>query len=171
MKHTLPFAKHLRKLMEADNSKRFYLTAAPQCPYPDASDKYILNGDVSIDAIWVQFYNNFCGLNSFEHGSGDQNFFNFNQWNHWARNVSHNKDVKVMLGVPANVGAAGSGYVPVSALSSIIHYSKQYKSFGGVMAWDVTQAYGNPGFLHAVRSTLTNSVSRVKLCTLFPERC
>lgn len=76
-----------------------------------------------------------------------------------------------MLGVPANTGAAGSGYVPASQLVPIIQFSKQYKSFGGVMMWDVTQAYGNSGFLDAVRGALTKSASRVMRRTLrFKER-
>lgn len=29
------FVKELRRLMRADTSKRYLLTAAPQCPYPD----------------------------------------------------------------------------------------------------------------------------------------
>lgn len=171
VQNTLPFAQQLRKLMDADSSKKRFLTAAPQCPYPDAANKDILHGPVSIDAVWVQFYNNFCGLNAFQDGNGNKSSFNFDQWDNWASTVSQNKDVKVMLGVPANTGAAGSGYVPASQLTPIIQYSKQFKSFGGVMMWDVTQAYGNDGFLDAVRGALTKSASRVMRSALrFKER-
>ena len=31
----VPFANQLRSLMNAETSKKFLLTAAPQCPYPD----------------------------------------------------------------------------------------------------------------------------------------
>lgn len=171
VKNTLPFAKQLRKLMDADGSKKRFLTAAPQCPYPDAADKDILNGDVSIDFVWVQFYNNFCGLNGFQDGSDEQKAFNFDQWDNWAQKISHNKDAKIMLGVPANTKAAGSGYVPAEKLKPIIQYSKQFKSFGGVMMWDVTQAYANKGFLDAVRGSLKKSASRIVRRTLkFKER-
>ena len=63
------FAKHLRKLMNQANGSsktksrnNFYLTAAPQCPFPDQNVGKILN-NVSLDAVFVQFYNNpQCGL-------------------------------------------------------------------------------------------------------------
>ena len=62
---------------------------------------------------------------------------------HWARNVSINKDVKVYIGAPGAPGAAGGGYQPISRLSSIaVAMRKSYPSFGGVMLWDASQAYG-----------------------------
>ncbi|EAW14753.1 glycoside hydrolase family 18 protein [Aspergillus clavatus NRRL 1] len=157
-----PFASRLRELMDADHSRQYFLTAAPQCPYPDAADKDILNGPVSIDAIFVQFYNNWCGLNSFEAGASQQNNFNFDTWDNWAKTVSQNKQAKVFLGVPANTGAAGSGYVSSKDLGPIIEYSKKFGSFGGVMMWDVTQAYGNKGFLDDVVEALGKTASRVR---------
>jgi chitinase len=53
-----PFASQLRSLMDADASKTFYLSAAPQCPYPDAYDSSFMQGATSLDLVWVQFYNN-----------------------------------------------------------------------------------------------------------------
>ncbi|KAH1564378.1 hypothetical protein KXX37_003421 [Aspergillus fumigatus] len=157
-----PFANRLRELMDADHRRDYFLTAAPQCPYPDAADKDILNGPVSVDAVFVQFYNNWCGLNSFEAGESKQNSFNFDVWDNWAKTVSLNKKAKVFLGVPANTGAAGSGYVPVDTLKPIIEYSKKFSSFGGVMMWDVTQAYGNTGFLDGVAQALGKTASHVR---------
>ena len=64
---------------------------------------------------------------------------------YWARNVSPNKDVKVYIGAPGAPGAAGGGYVPIGTLSSIATKMRQsYPSFGGVMMWDASQAYGKP---------------------------
>lgn len=149
-----PFANELRSLMDADKSKqRFYLTAAPQCPYPDQSDKEILNGPVYIDAIWVQFYNNFCGVNNFNTDMSS-NKYNFEEWDNWAKTVSKNKNVKVIVGVPADTTAASTGYIPSSKLDKVIEYSKKFESFGGVMMWDATQAYGNDGFIKDVRKSL-----------------
>ncbi|KAL3445889.1 glycoside hydrolase superfamily [Aspergillus insuetus] len=160
-----PFAKRLRSLADADTVKskrKYYLTAAPQCPYPDAADRDILNTDASatIDAVWVQFYNNYCGVNSYTAGSVGN--FNFETWDKWALTESKNPNVKVYLGVPANTGAAGSGYLPISSLTPVIQYSKKFESFGGVMMWDVTQAYGNQGFLAGVRGALRGTVQRPK---------
>ncbi|RAL09143.1 glycoside hydrolase family 18 protein [Aspergillus homomorphus CBS 101889] len=163
-----PFANRLRTLANGDPSKQYFLTAAPQCPYPDLADQEILNGPVSIDAVWVQFYNNPCGLTSFQAGKDPQPSFNFAQWDTWAKTVSQNKNVKVLLGAPANTGAAGSGYVPISQLQQVIQYSKTFKSFGGVMLWDVTQAYGNQGYLSGIRSALTQSTSRIYHKFRFP---
>lgn len=47
------FLKALRKLMDA-NEKQFYLTAAPQCVFPDANLGDTLNA-VGFDAVYVQF--------------------------------------------------------------------------------------------------------------------
>ncbi|KAJ9482041.1 hypothetical protein VN97_g11410 [Penicillium thymicola] len=149
-----PFANELRSLMDADKSKqKFYLTAAPQCPYPDQAVKEILNGPVHIDAIWVQFYNNFCGVNNFN-TDPSSNKYNFDEWDNWAKTVSKNKDVKVIVGVPAFTTAASTGYIPATELAKVIEYTKKFESFGGVMMWDATQAYGNEGFIKDVRKIL-----------------
>ncbi|KGO63526.1 Glycoside hydrolase, superfamily [Penicillium italicum] len=154
VQHMAPFANELRSLMKADKSKqKFYLTAAPQCPYPDQADKEILNGPVYIDAIWVQFYNNYCGLNNFNTDSSSSKY-NFDEWDNWAKTVSNNKDVKVIIGVPAFTTAASTGYIPASQLAKVIEYTKKFESFGGVMMWDATQAYGNEGFIKDVRKSL-----------------
>ncbi|KAJ5759795.1 Class III chitinase [Penicillium odoratum] len=147
------FANELRALMDKDTSKQYFLTAAPQCPYPDAADKDILNGPVSIDAVWVQFYNNYCGLNNFDSNAVNSKY-NFEEWDNWAKTVSKNKNVKVMIGVPADTTAASTGYVPVDKVAAVIEYSKKFESFGGVMMWDTSQAYANQGFIDGVRKAL-----------------
>ncbi|KAI1089199.1 glycoside hydrolase family 18 protein [Rostrohypoxylon terebratum] len=156
-----PFASKLRSLMDADTSKTYYLSAAPQCPYPDAADNDMLNGVISFDFIMIQFYNNYCGVSSYVAGSTTQNNFNFATWDDWAKNTSKNKNVKILLGVPANTGAGG-GYVDASTLAGVISYSKTFSSFGGVMMWDMSQLYQNPGFLDAVYSSLSGSSSKVR---------
>lgn len=151
------FANQLRSVMDQDSAstgKKWLLTAAPQCPYPDAADGPMLDGTVFFDAIWVQFYNNYCGLQSFIVGSETQNNFNLNTWDTWAKTVSKNPDVKVFVGVPGSSTAAGGGYEDGTTLSAIISYSKTFSSFGGVMIWDMSQIYANDGFLANVRSSL-----------------
>lgn len=64
------FVNQLRSHMNSA-SKKYYVTAAPQCPFPDAILGSVINA-VAFDAVYVQFYNNFCGL---------QNFNNPNAWN------------------------------------------------------------------------------------------
>jgi chitinase len=153
------FGNQLRSYFSQDTSKTYYLTAAPQCPYPDAADNPMLDGSVYFDAVWVQFYNNYCGLQSYVAGTTTQNNFNFDTWDNWAHTTSLNPNVKVFLGIPANTGAAGSGYEPVSTLTSIISYVQSFSSFGGVMMWDATQAYANGGFISGIQSALGNPPS------------
>lgn len=169
----VPFASELRSNMDAATeagSKKFYLSAAPQCVYPDAADNEMLDGAISFDFISIQFYNNWCGVNNFVPGASTQNAFNFDVWDNWAKNVSKNPAVKLLLGIPASASAAGSGYVTGSQLSSVIAYSKQYSSFGGIMMWDMSQLYANSGFLDAVVSDLgcTNPAPAVTVTTVVP---
>lgn len=157
--HMPSFANELRRLSTEETSKKYYLTAAPQCVYPDAADNPMLDGAVYFDAIWVQFYNNYCGVNHFTAGSTVQNDFNFASWDTWANTISRNKDVKVFLGIPGGSTAAGSGYVPASTIASIVQYivKKGYKSFGGVMVWDASEVYANDGFMTSIASCLGSS--------------
>jgi len=151
-----PFAQQLRSLMDADTSKSFYLSAAPQCPYPDAADNDMLAGAVSFDFIMIQFYNNYCGVQSYVAGSSTQNNFNFETWDNWAKTVSKNPSVKVLMGIPGG-STGGSGYQSASTIATIISYVKQFSSFGGVMIWDMSQLVENPGFLDTVASALGSS--------------
>ena len=138
---------------------------SPQCPYPDSADNAMLSGAVFFDAIWVQFYNNYCGLQSFVPGVSTQNNFNFQTWDNWAKTVSKNPNVKVLLGVPGSSTAAGSGYETGSTLASIISYCEQFSSFGGVMTWDISQVYANAGFLDGVHADLGGGGIFVPLST------
>lgn len=164
------FANKLREYFDADSSKSYYLTAAPQCVYPDAADGPMLDGTVSFDAIWVQFYNNPCGLQTFTPGTDTQQHFNFDRWSVWAHETSKNKNVRVYIGVPASSGAAGSGYEPVSSLKPIIGYAATFDTFGGIMMWDASEAYENSGFISGVKSALNGepSVTRTTFLTASP---
>ena len=162
------FAHKLREYFSADGSKKYYLTAAPQCVYPDAADGPMLDGTVWFDAIWVQFYNNHCGLQNFNPGASFQTTFNFDRWDAWAHQTSKNPDVRVYIGVPASPNAAGSGYQSVSDLTPIIDYAATFSSFGGVMMWDASQAYSNSGFISGVASALANEPPATRVFPTIP---
>ncbi|KAK3841890.1 MAG: chitinase [Linnemannia gamsii] len=115
----------------ASGSRPFYITAAPQCPYPDVATKDVLENSW-FDLVWVQFYNNYCGVNNF----GSDSNFNFATWNNWATTISKNKNVRVLLGVPGGPGAAGSGVVNAAQLNTVLAAVQSYSNFGGVMMWD-----------------------------------
>ncbi|KAH8669734.1 glycoside hydrolase superfamily [Tricladium varicosporioides] len=149
----VPFAQTLRSLMDndiANSGREWILVATPQCFYPDAADREMLEGPVFFDAIFVQFYNNFCGANAFAPGVATQERFNFGIWDIWANTISFNRNVKVFLGIPGSPSAAGSGYVSGAALGQVIAYCQGYSSFGGVMIWDASQADANPSFLESI---------------------
>lgn len=165
------FGLRLRSIMDAASpsaGKPFYLTAAPQCPYPDASIDPMLNdfrGGVYFDAIYIQFYNNpSCDLSSFNASTGNtQKGFNLATWQNWASNGSANKNVKLFVGAPAATGGAHSGYLTAAQMKNVINYSKQFPNFGGVMAWDASQAYSNKPWLGDVKTNLNNAAKGTKL--------
>ncbi|POR34717.1 Endochitinase 33 [Tolypocladium paradoxum] len=144
------FGSKLRSLMDGAGGKKFYLTAAPQCVFPDAALGATLDA-VPFDFVMIQFYNNWCGVSNFNAGGG-QNPFNFDVWEKWAKG-SKNPNVKNLIGIPANTGAGG-GYTNGEKLKAAIQFSKKFSSFGGVMMWDESQLYANKGFLGEVVNNL-----------------
>lgn len=107
--------------------RKVYLTAAPQCPFPDRFLGTALNTGL-FDYVWVQFYNNApC-----QYSSGNATNL-INSWNRWITSV---KARKIFLGLPAAPDAAGSGYIPPDVLTSeILPVIKRSPKYGGVMLW------------------------------------
>jgi chitinase len=160
------FANELRTLMNDytkhsgnQQGRPFYLTAAPQCGFPDLYMKDVID-NVYLDMVFVQFYNNWCRINSFVPSTNEQPAYSFKAWDTWAREQSKNKDVKVFVGVPGGQSAAGSGYLPVDALAPVIEYSAKFDSLSGTMVWDASQAWANDGFLQGVKSALVRVSKR-----------
>jgi chitinase len=130
----------LRALFQSSAAtKPYFLSAAPQCPRPDASIP-LSSMQTSLDFVWVQFYNNpSCNLasgtsflNSLAAWSGDlaadtADFINT------GNGVS---SPRLYMGVPAWPGA-GSGYVDANGLRSLLQsVHGAHANFGGVMFWD-----------------------------------
>ncbi|KAG0218411.1 Chitinase 1, partial [Mortierella sp. GBA43] len=90
------FIEELRAKFAQSPQHPYYITSAPQCPFPDKSLNPILTTSW-MDMVFVQFYNN----PSCAPGSPD---FNFKTWNEWATTKSANKDVRIYLGVPGGPG-------------------------------------------------------------------
>ncbi|XP_043713933.1 hevamine-A-like [Telopea speciosissima] len=107
--------------------KKVYLTAAPQCPYPDKYLGLALHTSF-FDYVWVQFYNN----PQCEYTSG--NITNIlNSWKLWTTTIPAKK---FFLGLPASSDAAGSGFIPADVLTSqILPVAKTSFKYGGVMLW------------------------------------
>ncbi|XBW34862.1 hypothetical protein QEN19_000429 [Hanseniaspora menglaensis] len=125
----------LRSIFDKQGSKEYYISAAPQCVYPDAGvGNLLLNADV--DFAFVQFYNNYCNLGT--------SSFNWDTWKDFAENDSYNKDIKIFLGLPGSSAAAGSGYQSdLSVVESAVSTMTESSHFGGIMLWDASQAYAN----------------------------
>lgn len=111
------------------SGKKYYLSAAPQCPFKINN---ILKGALStglFDYVWIQFYNNpQCEFTS----NNPSNFQN--SWNEWINSIPA---TKFFVGLPASDTAATNGFVPqqilINQLLPIVVKSPKY---GGVMLWD-----------------------------------
>lgn len=136
--HYETFANALRQQFTYDESKTYYLSAAPQCPMPDMS---IPMGAMAVaDFVWVQFYNNpSCNLGS----DGFQSSFSA-----WSANLSAVSSTpgtpRLYVGAGAFQGA-GTGYVNGSGLSSAISLARELNvsNFGGMMLWDGSEGMAN----------------------------
>jgi chitinase len=152
------FAYRLRKLFEADTTKKYYMTAAPQCMNPDQHLTTALS-KVSFDAIFVQFYNNpGCSASMWTGTGKDQStnsVFNFGMWDSWVAASAMNKNMKVFMTLAASgkVAPAG-GYVSKVTAASIIADLARFKSFGGAAMWDASEAWVNTGYVGAVKTAL-----------------
>ncbi|KAJ2778659.1 Chitinase 2 [Coemansia javaensis] len=130
------FVQRLRERFTEATGRRFYVSTAPQCPYPDFYSGPILD-NAYLDMVFVQFYNNYCGVDN-------PNWFNFEQWHEWATTISANKDVRVYLGVPGSRAAASTGHLPPAKLKELVNATRsKFDSFGGMMVWDISQAEHN----------------------------
>ncbi|XP_040994473.1 acidic endochitinase-like [Juglans microcarpa x Juglans regia] len=114
-----------RALSAFSQQKKVYLTAVPQCPFPDAWLKGALDTGL-FDYVWVQFYNNPPCQYS---GNADNLKSYWNQWNTIQAG-------QIFLGLPAAPEAAGSGYIPPDVLNSdVLPSIKSSSKYGGVMLW------------------------------------
>ncbi|KAF7814277.1 G-type lectin S-receptor-like serine/threonine-protein kinase CES101 isoform X1 [Senna tora] len=124
-----PYLKDLASYLKSHSTARqnVYLTAAPQCPFPDSSLGDALDTGL-FDYVWVQFYNN----PPCDYTEANANGF-MNSWNQWAGSL---KRAKIFLGLPASQEASFSGYVPADLLISEV-FPVVWKSpnYGGVMLW------------------------------------
>ncbi|KAF9229579.1 glycoside hydrolase [Gyrodon lividus] len=141
-------SKQYPHLYPATLEAQAHLQGAPQCPFPDA---YLGNAidQVGFDAIYVQFYNDVCGLQNYYVVSD----WDFGVWDIWARQTSPNPNVKIYIGAPASSTAAGTGYMRES-----------FPSFGGVMLWGASQAYANDRYHLAIKEALMATGSSGYTC-------
>ncbi|KAI1818368.1 glycoside hydrolase family 18 protein [Poronia punctata] len=155
--HLDVFAQQLRShTLSASN--KMYLSAAPQCPFPDHNVGPVLHS-VHMDFIFVQFYNNpSCDLRpSSAAGHADA----VAKWDDYARQAKS----MLFLGVPATSGAAAAAsYANGNTVAQQVTKHRNGKAtFAGVMIWDSSQLDLNPGFL-------TPIVHSFKAAAVVPEQ-
>ncbi|KAK1668359.1 hypothetical protein QYE76_056518 [Lolium multiflorum] len=116
-----------RELKKLSGYKPLSLSAAPQCPFPDASLGPALNTGL-FDYVWVQFYNNPpCQFNATA-GVGNLE----SAWKRWTGIPAK----QVFLGLPAAPAAAGSGFIQTTDLiSTVLPVVKKSSKYGGIMLW------------------------------------
>lgn len=124
-----------------NGQKTIYLSAAPQCPFPDSSlDTAISTG--LFDYVWIQFYNN----PGCEYENSADNLLS--AWNQWT-SVQANQ---IFLGLPASTEAANSGFIPADVLTSqVLPAIKGSSKYGGVMLW--SKAFDN-GYSSAIKNSV-----------------
>ncbi|KAK0509340.1 hypothetical protein JMJ35_008711 [Cladonia borealis] len=146
------FVTALRSAMNSDKSKIYYISAAPQCPRPDASIP--LDAMQTMDFVWVQFYNNGdCNV-------GASDFIS--SLTAWSSDLSATgKGPMLYIGAPGCTACAGSGYLSPAAMAAAIDSAKaaNLKNLGGVMLWDGPEALQNTAggndYTEVVKSALT----------------
>lgn len=122
----------LGKLKEI--SPNTLLSAAPQCYTPDNNNLEFIGGSSGLlDYLFVQFYNN----PPCEVGSHD---FNFRYWD----SIASSHGATWLLGLPASDGSASDGYVGDNLAGALNDIKGSNPSkFGGVMLWDIEDAWNN----------------------------
>ncbi|GJN13137.1 hypothetical protein PR202_ga31474 [Eleusine coracana subsp. coracana] len=108
-----------------NSGRRVYLTAAPQCPFPDAWVGGALNTGL-FDYVWVQFYNN----PPCQYNSGTSNLAE--AWKQWLSIPAK----QIFLGLAASPQAAESGFIPANDLKSqVLPLIKKSGKYGEIMLW------------------------------------
>ncbi|KAJ3010646.1 UNVERIFIED_CONTAM: Chitinase 1 [Siphonaria sp. JEL0065] len=136
----------INKYLKTNNAANpsFFITGAPQCPFPDYNIGGVLAAkDNGFDFVQVQFYNNGqCNLIN--------PLFNFDQWVEML-------GIPIYVGVPGSVPSANAGSYATpaqvqSALQVIIGDVLKPWLFG-VMTWDVSSAEAS-GFAGSIAGLL-----------------
>ncbi|GLJ20989.1 hypothetical protein SUGI_0383630 [Cryptomeria japonica] len=114
------------------SSEKVYLSAAPQCPYPDAwLDKALQTG--LFDYVWIQFFNN----PTCEYANNDASKL-VNSWITWiSSSINTIQTEGFYLGLPAaSEYVYSGGYIePDTLISDVLPEIKAFSKYGGVTLW------------------------------------
>jgi chitinase len=136
--HHSAFTERLHELMEEAQPDRYLMTAAPQCPFPDAHlgpapGSALGDHPQLFDQVYVQFYNNFC-----RYSADDVANFRttLTTWHEWTLTTN---GPEILVGLPATPFAApAGGYVPRAELEGLASILREFERVGGFMIWDAS---------------------------------
>lgn len=125
-------ARRLRSHFAEDTYRRYYMTAAPQCPFPENDDMFEVYEH--LDYVSVQFYNNnVCnvGQSGFE--------ASVKRWSQAIGNTT------LLVGGLASDADGDEGYVDAKTFVSVMGRIKAMNlpNYGGVMLWEAELAAQN----------------------------
>lgn len=127
-------AQTLRSNFASSTTKSYYLSSAPQCPFPDQSNP---QGVLLLcDFVFVQFYNNPpCEI-------GTAGFIaSVELWSSALRQSALSPQPRLYIGAPAWSLAGPSAYTNIGSPKGMMNVAQQVKqlglpNFGGLMYWD-----------------------------------
>nr|QDJ94329.1 chitinase chiB3 [Cordyceps cicadae] len=142
-------AAQFRRHFASDPSRRYYMTAAPQCP--PTTDEAELRLLRSVDAVSVQFYNNnVCnvGASGFE--------ASVRRWSAAIGGGGGGGNATLLVGALAGATDEDEGYLEAGALAAALDKVRAMKldNYGGVMLWEAELAAANGGFQKKIRSAV-----------------
>lgn len=149
------FVERLRSLYASDSSRKYIITAAPQCVVPDASlGDAIFNTE--FDYLFLQFYNTpTCSargkISGYGPSGGPNQYFTFDAWKAFTRVLPYSKSAHagLLIGLPASVDAAGRDnenrtyYLKPKEAAQLIGDYKSHEGFSGVMLYDAGTSDAN----------------------------
>ncbi len=138
--------------LEPADSKRYYISASPQCLVPDQHLSLAIETSW-FDFLFIQFYNTpQCSARAyFDHTfgayGGPPTDISFDAWVEYVLQYSFNPDVKLYLGLPADSKAAYNPehYLTRQEAKKILHHfqCKYPESFSGAMLYEATYSENN----------------------------
>ncbi|PVH80767.1 glycoside hydrolase family 18 protein [Cadophora sp. DSE1049] len=136
-------ATTLRSHYATNTAKNYYLSSAPQCPFPDASTPLDLL--LLCDFVWVQFYNNppcEIGSNGFA--------ASVDQWSSALEASTLAVKPRLYIGAPAFAEAGPSAYANIGSAEGMRGVTAGVRdssvpNMGGVMFWDGPMGRANVG--------------------------
>jgi len=162
-------AQRLRaNMLRDDPTTKYLLTAAPQCPTPDAQLGDAIS-KADFDYIFIQFYNTeWCSARAgldHTYGSASQNGGNptdisFNDWVSWvAANAQGSPSLFIGLAGSTAKVTDPAMYLSPSEVQTLLDTYYSQVEFGGIMIWEATAALDNNNYVDSIRSILNQCAS------------